>query len=282
VAQPGVSSQIGRLERELGETLLDRSGRQVRPTDVGAAVLPYARAALGAVAGVREAVDELRRLTRGRVRMGMVAASGSFEIADLLATFHQEYPGVEISLLEAGSSEPLLAALADGSLDLALVGLAGRGPSPTAHASLRHQPVIEDRLTAAVHRDDPLARRTSISLAELAELPLICVPRGTGMRSALQAGCARIGVEPKIAFEAADPRLLAQLAARRLGVAILPASADGIDPALRTLTIERPQLRSRVELMWRDDGAVGPAARALIAAARAFFDDTADSSVRPA
>jgi len=58
VAQPGVSAQIRRLERELGHALLDRSGRTVRLTAVGAAVLPYARAALDAVAGARLAVDE--------------------------------------------------------------------------------------------------------------------------------------------------------------------------------------------------------------------------------
>src|SRR4030081_153595 len=71
VAQPGVSAQIRRLERDLGQELLDRSGRSVRLTEVGAAVLPYARAALSAVAGARLAVDELAGLVRGRVAGGM-------------------------------------------------------------------------------------------------------------------------------------------------------------------------------------------------------------------
>jgi DNA-binding transcriptional LysR family regulator len=62
VAQSGVSAQVRRLEAELGQPLLDRSGRTVRLTEVGAVVLPYARAALEAVAGARHAVDELTRL----------------------------------------------------------------------------------------------------------------------------------------------------------------------------------------------------------------------------
>ncbi|HEX6445096.1 MAG TPA: LysR family transcriptional regulator, partial [Streptosporangiales bacterium] len=62
VAQPGVSAQVRRLERELGQELLDRSGRTVRLTEVGEAVLPYARAALSAVDGARRAVDELSGL----------------------------------------------------------------------------------------------------------------------------------------------------------------------------------------------------------------------------
>src|SRR5919198_975170 len=81
VAQPGVSAQIRQLERELGHDLLDRSGRTVRPTEVGAAVLPYARAALEAVDGARLAVDELTGLVRGHVAVGMVTACSSVDLA---------------------------------------------------------------------------------------------------------------------------------------------------------------------------------------------------------
>src|SRR4029453_15318546 len=77
VAQPGVSAQIRRLERELGLTLFDRSGRAVRLTEAGEAVLPYARAALEAVAGARLAADELSGLLRGHVDVGMIVACGS-------------------------------------------------------------------------------------------------------------------------------------------------------------------------------------------------------------
>src|ERR1700716_1395811 len=113
VAQPGVSAQIRRLERELGQTLLDRSGRTVRLTDVGAAVLPYARAALAAVAGARLAVDELAGLMRGRVAVGMVTSGFAVVLSDLLADFHQEHPAVEITLSEA-NSDSLLDALRKG------------------------------------------------------------------------------------------------------------------------------------------------------------------------
>ena len=66
VAQPGVSAQVRRLEAELGQQLLDRSSRSVRLTEVGAALLPFARAALRAVANARLAVDQLAGLVRAR------------------------------------------------------------------------------------------------------------------------------------------------------------------------------------------------------------------------
>jgi DNA-binding transcriptional LysR family regulator len=278
VAQPGVSAQVRRLERELGETLLDRSGRQVTVTEVGAAVLPHARAALRAVESIRDTVQELGELTSGRVRVGMVAASGAFGVADLLAAFHTAHPGVEISLLQ-GESAALREGLADGALDLALIGAAGR--ERESSPQLARQIVVDDRLTAGVAAGHPLALRRTISLRSLVEHALMCVPRGTGMRTALEEGCATIGVEPRIAFEAADPAVLAQLAARGLGVAILPASSRGIEPSLAVLAISRPQMRSRIELAWRADGnwaPPSPAARALITAARAHF---AKASSRP-
>src|SRR5215211_2069694 len=74
VAQPGVSAQIRQLERELVQELFDRSGRTVRLTEVGEAVLPYARAALEAVDGARCAVEDLTGLLRGQVAVGMVTA----------------------------------------------------------------------------------------------------------------------------------------------------------------------------------------------------------------
>src|SRR3954447_11941814 len=81
VAQPGVSAQVRQLERELGEPLFDRSGRAVRLTEIGAAVLPFARAALEAVDGLRLAVDELAGLMRGRVAVGMITGCGSLDLA---------------------------------------------------------------------------------------------------------------------------------------------------------------------------------------------------------
>src|ERR1700730_5568531 len=103
VSQPGVSAQVRQLERELGQALLDRSGRTVRLTDVGSAVLPHARAALGAVAAVRVAVDELTGLVRGHVTVGIVGSLSSLDVPGLLAGFHRDHPTVEIALTEATS-----------------------------------------------------------------------------------------------------------------------------------------------------------------------------------
>src|SRR4051794_28697342 len=77
LAQPGVSAQVRQLEKELGHPLLDRSGRSVTLTEVGEAVLPYARAALSAVEGVRQTADEFTGLLRGQVTLGLVSGAAA-------------------------------------------------------------------------------------------------------------------------------------------------------------------------------------------------------------
>lgn len=264
VAQPGVSAQIRRLELELGHELLDRKARPVRPTEVGAAVLPHARAALEATAAARRAVDELEELLRGRVAVGAVVACSSLALVDLLAGFHRLHPAVEISLSEANSDE-LLGKLKNGELDLAFAAFGDRPPEWA-----ETEVAVEEALFLAVCRDHPLAGRRAVGLEVLGEQALICLPRGTGVRAALENACAAAGVRPRIALEASDPRMVAELARRGLGVAVLPESLARADPAsLRAIGIAKPRPRASLALAWKRAGPHSPAGRALIRHARA-------------
>ena len=262
VAQPGVSAQIRRLERELGQPLFDRSGRTVRLTGVGAAALPHARAALAAVAAVRETVAEHEGLVRGQVAMGMVTSAGPVALPDFLAEFAERYPGVEITLSEA-NSDVMVEALRDGRLDVAVNGLADGVP-----AGLETQVVLDDELVAVVGPGDEYAGRDAVSFAELAGRPLICLPKGTGLRGVLDREFAAHGLRPRVTLEASDPNVLAQLAMRDLGVALVPESLARYYAAdLRLVRLEsRP--RGQLALAWRSEGPLGPAARALLEYAR--------------
>jgi DNA-binding transcriptional LysR family regulator len=264
VTQPGVSAQIRQLERELGAELLDRSGRVVTLTKAGEAVLPFARSALGAVAGARLAVDELCGLLRGHVAVGMVVQSAALDIPDLLAGFHQEHPAIEITLAE-DSSDRLADGVRAGAYDLAFIGLGPEAPNRLAIHVVADEPIV-----AAVATDSDLAGTSSVPLAELAGRALISLPVGTGLRASLDAAYASAGLRPRVGFEASDPRMLARLAARGLGLAFLPASvARAYGDGLHMITVSEPRLRGRLALTWRTEAPVSPAARALIAHARA-------------
>ncbi|MGP9020293.1 LysR family transcriptional regulator [Streptomyces sp. BR1] len=252
VAQPGVSAQVRKLEKELGHDLLDRSSRTVRLTPVG---------------GMRQAIDELSGLVRGRVTLGTVVSMGrTIDLPGLLASFHEAHSGVEIGLTE-DSSEHLVEALLGGRLDLAVIGWtagAARPPGVTFHD------IVNEPLVVAVSHQDPLAARASVGLDELADRALICLTPGTGLRATIEAACASAGFSPRVAFEAADPHVLAQLAGRGLGVAIIPASLARANAAVvRVVEIVGPRPYGCLALAWRTDGPTSPAAAALIAHARA-------------
>lgn len=255
VAQPAVSAQIRRLERQVGQPLLTRSSRAVRLTRAGEAMLPYARAALTAVRDAQRAVDAVADLIRGSVAIGTVTLH-PIDIAGLMADFHTAYPGVEITL-GTDNSDVLLAKLADGRLDIAIVSIGVEQDPPELDLHV----ITDEAIEAAVSTDHPLARRATLPLRLLGEHPLISLPVGTGLRTHLDSACAAAGVTPRIAFEATSPLELADLAGHGLGVAILPESMARNRPGLHALRLV-PALRGRLVWAWRRD-MTNPAARLL-------------------
>jgi DNA-binding transcriptional LysR family regulator len=266
ISQSGVSAQIRQLERELGQPLLDRSGRTVRLTDTGSVVLPHARAAIASVSGIRQAVDELTGLVHGHVSVGMVTACGVSLLFDQLAEFHQLHPGIDVTLTE-DTSDRLIDDVLSGQLDLALAGVAGATP-----AGIESKVIADEPLVAAVAMSDPWVARKTVSLAALQERALVCLPRGTGVRTAFDNACRAGGLQPRVALEASAPEAVAGLALRGLGVAILSESMTRAhESELHTLTIKEPPLRSRLELIWKADALASPARMALVAHAQQRF-----------
>lgn len=255
VAQPAVSAQIRRLERQVGQSLLTRSSRAVRLTQAGAAFLPHARAALAAIQDAQRAVDEVAQLVRGSVAIGTVTLH-PVDVAGLMADLHADHPSVEITL-GTDNSDVLMDKLADGRLDIAIVSI-GVDEQP-AHLDVHG--ITDEAVEAAVALDHPLARRRSLPLDVLCNHPLISLPVGTGLRTRLDTACAAAGVMPRIAFEATSPLELAELAGHGLGVAILPTSIARNDPRLHVLRLV-PALRGRLVWAWRRD-MTSPAARLL-------------------
>jgi DNA-binding transcriptional LysR family regulator len=228
----------------------------VRLTGAGEALLPHARAALAAAERGRDAILSLRGLLTGSLRVGVVRPVDR-RFAAALGEFHRAHPAVGIAVIEQ-HNEPLLEALGNGEVDVAVVGTARRPPPP-----IRARVIASEPLVLGVRRDHPLGRRKTVALAALREEPMIALTRESGLRAVLESACREAGFAPRIAVEAGELRGLAELAAEGLGVAIAPRSAfDGADVALVRLT--RPALQRRTALAW-DPGATSPAGRAFAA-----------------
>ncbi|MFJ3662751.1 LysR family transcriptional regulator [Streptomyces sp. NPDC090119] len=231
ISQPGISAQIRQLENDLGATLIDRSGRSAQLTAVGEVVLAHAKSVLSSMDSLRQAVDEMNGLVRGKLVVGMVTACTVQPLFDALSGFHLAHPGVEISLREDDSAK-LVEHVREGTVDLALIGAAQRAPE-----DLDGWQVISEPIVAAVPHAHPLAGRDGVTLAELSAFPLVCLPAGTGIRATLDEASAALGLTPTIALEASAPGAVMHLAERGLGVAVLSASMTAHQEGLRTVAI---------------------------------------------
>ncbi len=265
ISQSGVSAQVRRLEQELGAVLIDRSARTATLTAAGEAALGHARSALAAARAMRQAVDDVSGVLRGRLEVGMVSGCTMTPLFDALAAFGTAHPGIEISLAE-DNSDRLTEHVRAGELDVALIGAAGDTPE-----GLEALTIVSERLVAAAPAGHPLTGRGDMcTLTQVTAHPLVCMPQGTGVRAVLDAACARRGLAPEIALVASAPDAVADLAQRGLGVAVLSESmAAAQDGRLRAMPIADIDVASILALVWRPEPS--PALRALLVYAKAAF-----------
>lgn len=263
VSQSGISAQIRQLENDLGAPLFDRSTRVAALTVAGEAALAHARAALAAARAVRDAVDDVNQLVRGRLEVGMVTACTVTPLFDALSSFHRAHPGIDVSLRE-DNSDRLVDDVRAGAVDLALVGVAGAEP-----AGLHSFTVVRERLVAAVPGDHPLVQLSSVTLADVCAHPLVTLPPGTGIRTVLDRGCADLNCRASIALQASAPDAVADLATRGLGVAILSESMATSYPDLASRVIADVDVEAVLALVWRPE--ISPALRELLSFTKRAF-----------
>lgn len=209
------------------------------------------------------AVDDVNQLVRGRLAVGMVTACTVSPLFDALAACRRAHPGIAVDVPE-DNSDRLVDSVRTGTLDLALVGVAERPPT-----DLASQIVVSERLVAAVPPGHPLAARRATQLAEVVRYPLICLPSGTGIRTAFERNCAARSVAVAVAMQASAPDAVADLAGRELGVAVLSESMTASYPHLEGVPIEDADIHAVLTLVWKPTPS--PALRELLGHARRTF-----------
>jgi DNA-binding transcriptional LysR family regulator len=245
ISQSGVSAQVKALERELGTELFDRSGRTARLTEAGREALPYARAALDAVTGLRQTVDQVRGLVRGHLTIGMITGCEVTPLFTALAEFHRAHPAIELELAEDNSGL-LVAGVLTSLYDIALVGLAGETPE-----HLSSHVIAREGLVALAPPDSELASQETTTVEELTAYPLVTLPEGTGIRAVFDEAFLSQGFLPDLALAASAPGAVASLAARGLGIAVLSESMAANYPELKSVPITGIEIPALLALVWR-------------------------------
>jgi DNA-binding transcriptional LysR family regulator len=254
VAQPALSQQIRALEDELGVTLIERGARTRGVTEAGGDFALHARRILLEAEAAVEEMAAHAGARRGGVRFGSALQSLTEGVLPpLLVEFHRRHPDVRVAFREAHTT-PLLAALAQGHLDLALIHLGhsdgatgpqvGAGGAPVAIESLYQEPLV-----VAVGPRHRLARRSAIRLAELAEEEFVAFGPGSTVRELVARAAQQTGFVPRTAVSAMNLGTVRALVSAGLGVAVLPQAALTLPgPRLRGLRLTEPALSRVVAL----------------------------------
>lgn len=218
MAQPPLSQAIRQLESELGVALLERTTRRVSLTVAGQAYLERARAILSDVDG---AAHQARRTAAGAVghlAIGCVGSATYSLLPALSRRLSAELPGVDFSFRGEMLAPDQVAALREGTIDVALLR------PPVTDPRLEVRRLRRDRLVVAVPEEHPLAGRRRIRPADLDGVDLIV--HSAERRSVMYDVVVRLlhdaGADPRIRHEVGETSTLVTLVAGGLGVAIVP------------------------------------------------------------
>jgi DNA-binding transcriptional LysR family regulator len=247
---------------------VQRTTRRVALTEAGELLVRRARRAIAEVEAARAELASLAGVQGGHLTIGAMHTTGPVDVSLLLASFHAEHPGVDLTVREQSSDE-LAEMLRLDELDLAFLSVTERMES---HGLVLHR-LVTERLVALLPTDHPLAARRRVRLAELADGPFVGAREGARLRELLVTAARAVGFEPHIALESNDRQRIRSLVSRGFGVAILPRS-DAEEPgaAVAVVTLIEPSLTRDVTLAWRAERRHSPAAAAFLDLTQRLFE----------
>lgn len=223
IAQPSLSQQLLKLEKEIGVLLFQRTTSSVELTHAGAVFVNKAQTILDMIEQLRQEMEDISQMKKGRLVVGSMPITGTTLLPLVLPAFQAAYPDIEVTLVEETSAN-LGQLTSHGQTDISLLAL------PLKEEALGYEPLLDEEIVLAVPPQHPLASRYSVErtgapvpLQELASEPFVALKKGQGLRQLTLELCKQAGFEPNIVVESTNMETVQALVAAGMGIAFVPS-----------------------------------------------------------
>lgn len=273
MSQPSLSQALATLEEGLGLHLVERSTRSVLVTPAGQQLLPYARAAVGAMDAVADAAAGKAGPLSGQLRIGVIPTAAPYLLPGLLPALAERFPDLRPRIVEDQTAR-LVDGLRSGAIDLAIMAV------PTDANGIVAMPLYNERFALLVPAGHELSGKVGLSPDILVDQPLLLLDEGHCLREQTVALCRRVSA-PVLGREESRAASLAtavQCVAGGLGVTLVPESAVGPEtrgPGIGVATFAEPSPGRTMGLFLRtataSDDAYAELGRVVTEVAREVF-----------
>lgn len=254
VSQPTLSTQIMKLEEELGVALVERIPRKVRLTPVGEDIAQRARHVLRDIEQIRLTALRSRDPETGLLRVGLFPTLAPYLLPHVVPMIRKRFPELKLQLAEE-KTEDLLEMLDNGSLDAALLAL------PVANEGLELETLFEEPFVLAVPASHHLTERARVRPRDLEGEELLLLEDGHCLRHQALEVCSLAGAHERVDFHATSMETLRQMVAAEVGITLMPVLAVKPPiPATENLQLrpfEAPAPSRTIALAWRRSSPLG-------------------------
>lgn len=254
LSQPALSRSMAKLEEELGFPLFERYGKRVVLNSYGQIFLEHVERSLQEIAKGRQIIQDLLNPDHGCVSLAFLHSLGSNIVPNLLGSFRERYPQIQFKLYQ-NATPVVLNQLLTGEIDLCLCN------HISIKDSIQWTDLYDEDLFVCVPASHPLAKRSQISLQEIAKEPIITFKKDYGLRILTDQLFKEADIQPPITFEGEEIMTVAGLVEARLGVALIPhiAGLDHINIVF--LPVSTPVCCRTIGIAWNQNRYLSPVAK---------------------
>lgn len=265
IAQPSLSQQLSKLEKEIGVLLFQRSTNAVELTYAGKIFMEKAQTIIDTVEMLKREMEDISQMRKGRLIVGTLPITGSHILPLVLPVFQEQYPEIEVLLVEETTAN-LESLTANGETDICLLSL------PISESALTFDTLIEEEIRLAVPPNHPLASNKDkqngrIPITDLRDEPFILLKKGQGFRQIAVDLCLEAGFEPRIVFETSNIETVQSLVGAGMGIAFVPQMVTrnhGLAQSPVYLSLAEPHPTRTLVIAYRKGRYLSKAAEAFI------------------